>query len=439
MQSFERPCYLTRCARDSSTGGAVPQSAARNRRRSVVEPVATVQIVSPSNSDQVSGTVDVRVRVAGGVSVSDVSVIIGPPEIGTRVATTVGGRDFVFQWDTTTRMSDATRATPSDALFWISAKATVDGVEVDAPFVTVTTENHNFSAAARPSGWRPQLAWAANYSGTLEQWRSSNYAMIGGSYATLQNDPILGSQRKAIKVSVPESAKNDADQATATTVRFQSSSVRNIVEGDEFCLGFAILPPADFPRVYPPKDPTNPRGPDGTSYIALFQFYGPPYIQGSPFLLQANRSTLQDPLDEFVIRGNELNPGDPTDYVAIPYRRGKWTDLVFRMHVSADINKGWVEAYVNQGESTSVRPLKFANGMHRVPRVLLRPESGEFRTDMQIYRVIERFDRVTVWHTGHKITQTVSEADPRSYRNGATSASGQKWTSGQVNASRRGI
>jgi hypothetical protein len=64
-----------------------------------------------------------------------------------------------------------------------------------------------------------------------------------------------------------------------------------------------------------------------------------------------------------------------------------------------------------------VRPL-LINSRLRVPRVLLRADSEPHRTDMQIYRVNDRYDRVTLLHTGHKITQTVEEADPRSYREG---------------------
>ena len=67
------------------------------------------------------------------------------------------------------------------------------------------------------------------------------------------NDPMRAN-RRAIRASVPDSARYDAEQPTKTTVRFQSSSRRNIVEGDEFCVGFAFMPPADFPTVYPKND-----------------------------------------------------------------------------------------------------------------------------------------------------------------------------------------
>lgn len=386
--------------------------------------MATVKIISPVAGERVRGTVEILVQVLGGSAVSDVSVLIGPPAQGTRQASSVGPEEFVFVWDTTRRLREEDQSPSGDAVFWVSARARVDGIDVVAPYLWVVTTNN----ADQPdgdqsdgSGWRPELEWAADYSGTLEQWRSSNFATIGAAYAFLEDDPALGADRRAIRVTVPDRARYDADQATPTTVRFQSSSPRVIVEGDEFCVGFAFYPPEDFPSVFPPNDPTNPGGPEGTSYIAIFQFYGPPYVQGAPFVLQANRDDPGDPVDEFVVRGNELNPGDPVDYLAVPYRRGRWTDVVFRLRVSTSVDLGWIETYINQGESTEVRPLNFVNGMHRIPRVLLRPDSEPFRTDMQVYRVVDRFAEVTLWHTGHRIARTVAEADPRSYRNGASS------------------
>ncbi|MBB3676981.1 Ig-like domain-containing protein [Modestobacter versicolor] len=381
--------------------------------------MASIAVTSPSDGDRVSGTVDVTVRVSGGSEVGEVTVVIGLPEAGTRTATRVRDREYRVRWDTTRKLVDPDVAAPSDALFWITARAEVDGVQVDAPHVAVTTANRSSAAGSRAAagGWRPELAWAADYSGSTERWRESHAVVVGSAYAEVQDDPVLGAARRVVAVSVPNSAKRDEDQPTDTTVRFQSSSPRTVVEGDEFCVGFAFLPPPDFPTVFPDDDPTNP-GDRATGYIALFQFYGPPYEQGSPFVLHANRRTVDDPVDEFAVRGNELNPGDPVAFLALPYRRGRWTDVVFRVRASSSIEEGWVETYVNQGESTAVRPVQLTTGTVRLPRVLLRPDSEPFRTDLQLYRVNDRFDRVSVLFTGHRIAETVEEADPRSYRDG---------------------
>jgi hypothetical protein len=378
----------------------------------------SLTVVAPVAGTRVSGAVDVRVRVDGGSSVGRVSAIIGNPAVGTRAARPDGNREYVVRWDTTRKLEDATVRAPTDAMFWITASAVVDGEQIEAPSVPVVTTNWTSVRRASGGGWREELAWAADYSGSTSRWKESHGAVIGGRYASVHDDPVLGPERRAVRVSVPDSARNDADQPNSTTVRFQSSSPRTIVEGDELCVGFAFLPPEDFPSVHPRDDVTNPRGPEATGYLAIFQFYGPPYVQGSPFVLHSDRGTLDDPVDEFTVRGNELNPGDPVSYLTLPYRRGRWTDVVFRMRVSSNIEDGWLETYVNQGETTQVRPLRL-EGRVRLPRVLLRPDSGPFRTDMQLYRVAGRFDRVTLWHTGHRIARTVEDADPRSYRGGA--------------------
>jgi hypothetical protein len=380
--------------------------------------MASIALVAPAANAHVSGTVDVRVRVSDGTAVGEVTVVIGNPRYGTRTATPAGDRDYVVRWDTRRKLADPNVPAPGDAVFWITASAVVDGVQVDAPPMPVVTDNARPTARPVSGGWRPELAWRADYSGSTRRWKSSCEAVVGSAYATVAEDPVLGAARRAVRVSVPDSARHDEEQPTSGTVRFQASSPRRITEGDEFCVGFAFLPPADFPSVHPRDDVTNPRGPAATGYIAIFQFYGPPYEQGSPFVLHSERRVPDDPVDEFAVRGNELNPGDPVPALSLPYRRGRWTDVVFRIRASASIEDGWVETYVNQGESRQVRAVPLGGSQVRLPRVLLRPNSQAFRTDMQIYRVAGRFGRVAMWHTGHTIARTVEEADPLSYRGG---------------------
>jgi hypothetical protein len=381
--------------------------------------MASIAVTAPADGGRVRGKVDVRVRVSGGEKVRNVVIVIGDPAVGSRRAERLRGGEYGYRWDTTRKLADKSVAAPGDAIFWISATAVVDGVRVEAPAVAVTTANAEAAQQRDAGGWRPELAWAADYAGTKREWLESHGAVVGGDYAELREDPVLGWARRAVQVSVPNSAKDDDDQPTSRTVRFQSSSPQNIREGDEFCVGFAFFPPEDFPSVHPSDDVTNPRGSEATGYIAIFQFYGPPYEQGSPFVLQARRRSPDDPVDEFTLSGNELNPGDTAPHLSLPYRRGAWTDVVFRIRASSSIERGWLETYVNQGESTGVRPLP-VNGLLRVPRVLLRKNSEPHRTDMQIYRVNDRFERVTLWHTGHTVARTVEEADPRSYRDGAS-------------------
>ena len=380
--------------------------------------MAKIEIISPVTGARVSGVVTVSARITGYSSIGKVVIIIGVPEYGTLEATATSPGVYSVTWDTRKKFLDGSQ-TPSDSVFWIRARAVVDSVVIKSGYIGVGTANRRSGSGLPVGGWRSELGWAADYSGTIDQWKSGHGAVVGAAYAQLVDDPVLGKARRVLKVSVPDSARNDKEQPTSTTVRFQSSSRRNIVEGDEFCVGFAYMPSDDFPTVYPKDDPANPNGHDATGYIAIFQFYGPPYDQGSPLLLHANRWGPSDPLDEFVIRGNELNAGDPYPYLSLPYRRGRWTDVVLRIHVSQSLDRGWIETYVNQGTGTAVRQVPFVNGSMRLPRVLFRADSEAFRTDMQIYRVAGRIPVVTMWQTGHKIAKTVQEADPGSYRSGA--------------------
>lgn len=372
-----------------------------------------VQIVAPAPGDRVSGVVKVLAKVTGGTP-SSVRISVGKPSLGLRTAVAVGGGLYSYDWDTTKKMVDNITPVAGDALYWIRAEATISGTVIDSEWIPAVTANTPQTVPA--GGWREATRWAAKYDGTLAQWHTGQSAVIGEKYASLVDDPKLGATRKVLRASVPDSARGDADQTNLTTVRFQSAAPRKLLEGDEICVGFSFMPGTDFPTVYPKNDPANPNGKDATGYIALFQFYGPPYEQGSPLVFQAIRSDIHDPLDEFTINGNELNPGDPGPLLSLPYNRGRWTDIVFRMHLSRSIEHGWMEIYTNQGEARKVQPVPLFNGFTRLPRVFLRANSEAFRTDMQIYRVAGRIPSVTVHHTGHKVAQTVAEADPGSYR-----------------------
>lgn len=374
--------------------------------------MATITIVSPGPDERVTGTITVTARITGGVPSGPVNIVIGMPERGTKTATKVSSTDYQVTWDTRRKLADTGNVSPADALFWITADAVVGGSTIKADYVPVYTANKPMNVPS--GGWRSALAWSSMYFNDF-WWRKSQFAVIGDEYGTIGADPLKPG-RTVMGVSVPDSARWDAEQPNNTTVRFQSSSNRNIREGDEFCVGFSILVGDDFPTVYPMNDPANRAGSAATGYIAMFQFYGPPYEQGSPFVLHANRITPNDPIDEFVVRGNELNPGDPWPLLSIPYNRNRWTDIVFKIHASASIEKGWIEMYVNQGDSSTVQPVPFVNGITRIPRVMLRSNSGDHRTDMQIYRVAGRLANVRAAHTGHKIGQNVADVDPGSYR-----------------------
>lgn len=368
-------------------------------------------MTSPANGAKVTGVVPLRAKIVG-TAISNVRFEIGAPQYGTVTATRISAGVYGYSWESRRSLVDGSKRT-NDGAYWITVRATVDGKQYVATYVRVITGNLPLKGIP-VGGWRNDLAWSADYSGTITQWKKSHSATVGSARASLTSDPVRKG-RKAIKATIPDSAVKDSDQPTSNTVRFQSAAKRNIVEGDEFCVGFSIMPPADFPTTYAPGDKTNPAGTKGTGWINIFQFFGPPYSATPSLILQANRRGPEDPLDEFFLARNDLNEGEPLPLFSFPYNRGRWTDIVMRIHASRSIDRGWIEFYVNQGASTSVQPVAYINGLTRIPRVTLRSDSGAFRTDMQIYRIVDRIATVSLWHTGHKVGRNVADVDPRSY------------------------
>lgn len=351
-------------------------------------------------------------------------------------------------WDTRVKLEAPDAGSPSNHLAWIRAEATAAGTTHRTALLPVFTANYDYGPLP-DGGWRPELAWAADYSGTKADWLAGFAGPVPGSaYASLVADPIRGASRKVIKVSLPDSAKNDADQPTGSP-RFQAQqpttpSTKGFFEGDEFCVGFAVLVPASssaavggggFPSVNVSRTNTE-------QHIAIFQMYGPqassptdyPSGRGAITILDANRRVASDPIDRFHIEANQLNGGDPGLVVEFPYNRGQWTDVVLCMHMSASIKRGWLEVWLNQGQSTTVQPVPLIGGKLRLPRVTAWPEtstpavppslvngtlvqggSRRHRTDMQIYRSPTAYDEVTLFHTAHRVGPTPASVDPRSY------------------------
>ena len=68
-----------------------------------------------------------------------------------------------------------------------------------------------------------------------------------------------------------------------------------------------------------------------------------------------------------------MNEGEPVPILSFPYNRNRWTDIVMRVKASRSIQRGWIEFYLNQGASTTVKPVAYINGLTRIPRVTLAP------------------------------------------------------------------
>ncbi|WP_243075671.1 hypothetical protein [Microbacterium sp. SS28] len=410
--------------------------------------VWAIQSASLTPDASYKGIVPLTVQFDLGAGIpSAVSVSLGRTS---RPMTRIGGTNIwqAAPWDTTRRLRDTSTLSPSNYCAWVQVHATYSGAPQSTQPFPVYTANYDYGGLADRS-WNPQIEWAADYS-SMSAWLASFTGTIfGRSYASLVNDPVRGKSRKAIKVTLPDSARFDSDQPT-NSPRFQAqqptaSPWRGVTEGDTFYVGFAVYVPktnssaagsGGFPTVRV-SDPEKTN-----KHIAIFQMFGPqaseptsyPAGRGAITIIDANRNSEAEAPDRFHIDANQLNGGDPGFLVDFGYNRGAWTDIVLGIKMSADIQRGWIEVYLNQGEHSSVQPVRLFGGKTRLPRVTAWPSwskpavpatyvGGELvtggsyshRTDMQIYRSPTAYDEVTLLHTGHSVGPTPESVDPRSY------------------------
>ncbi|MFH8249530.1 hypothetical protein ACH3VR_04085 [Microbacterium sp. B2969] len=350
-------------------------------------------------------------------------------------------------WDTTKRLAYPDLGSPSNYMAWVRADAVISGMTHSSPTFSVYTGNYSYGALP-DKGWSDSMAWAADYSSWSAWLDSFTATVIGVKYASMVQDPIRRG-RKAIKVTVPDYARLDADQPTKSP-RFQAQQSTlapgaGIFEGQEFYVGFStFVPKVDSSAAGSGGFPSVRLSDAGETnlHIAIFQMYGPqassptqyPSGRGAITIIDANRTADSDPLDRFHIDANQLNGGDPGFVVDFGYNRGAWTDIVLGFKMSADVRKGWIEVYLNQGGYTSVQPVTLFGGLTRLPRVSAWPESStpavpasyvggtlvqggsrRHRTDMQLYRSPTAYQEATMLHTAHRVGPSPEAVDPKSY------------------------
>ena len=396
-----------------------------------------------------SGTVPLAAQfdLSSGVP-SAVAIAIGGT---TRPMIRVGSTDVwrADSWDTMRKLANPSATSPNNFLVWAQVKATY-GTRVDSTSLfPVYTGNYRYGDLP-DRGWDPALAWSADYS-SMTAWLGSLTAGIPGkSYASLVNDPVRGASRKAIKVTLPDSARFESDQPTSSP-RFQAQQPtalpwRGISEGHAFYTGFAVyVPPRQLEREWLGRFPDCSLSDAQTresSILRSSRCTGRRPISPTtiPLVVGRSRSSTRTGacLHRSVRTGStsrriSSTAATPAFVVDFPYNRGAWTDIVMGLKMSADIRRGWIEIYLNQGGSSTVQPVKLFGGKTRLPRVTAWPttstpavpatfdgtlvQGGSYshRTDMQIYRSPTAYEEVTLLHTAHRVGSTVASVDPRSY------------------------
>jgi hypothetical protein len=410
--------------------------------------ITTIRAISLTPESSYSGVVPLTAQFDLGFGIpSSVSISVGRM---TRPMTRIGGTNLwqAEPWDTRLRLRDLSSVSPNNFCAWVQVRANYGGVVQSSRLFPVYTANYSYGDLPDVES-TPSLEWAADYS-SMDAWLASMAGtVVGRKYAALVNDPVRGGSRNAIRATVPDSARFDRDQPTRSP-RFQAAQPTappwgGISEGQTFYVGFAVYVPTvnssekgsgGFPTVdISDANRTN-------RHIAIFQMFGPqaehpstyPNGRGAITIIDANRNSEAEPGDRFHIDANQLNGGDPGFLVDFDYNRGAWTDIVLGIKMSADIRRGWIEVYLNQGDHGTVQPVPLFGGKTRLPRVTAWPNwsdppvppsydngqlitggSSKHRTDMQIYRAPNTYDEATLLHTAHRVGLSVDAVDPRSY------------------------
>jgi hypothetical protein len=410
-------------------------------------PTTPLVLTSLVAGETYSGTVPLTVEVDATLPVpTSVKVKLGLYE---RTCSRVGTTN-VWQataWDTTMKLVDTSVPVPSNSSVGVQATATIAGEDYTTGTYFVQTGNYDYGNLAH-IGWRSEWAWAADYSSKAAFDASHPNPLVGFEYATIVDDPVFGAARKVLKATPPDNGSFGATGAP----RFQSQSPSDFNEGAEWYVGWSIYIPVSSSSAYgsggfPTVDLSRVN--ETNRHIAIFQMYGPqgttpssyPPGRGAITIIDANRRLSSDPIDRFHIEANQMNGGDPGFVIDFPYNRGAWTDIVMGFHMSADIKRGWIEAYINQGAHDSVRPMDLFGipGLHRIPRVTSWPYtttpllplqyrqtnedppraitggSRGHRTDMQIYRSPTAYQEATTYVTAHRIGPTPESVDPKTY------------------------
>jgi hypothetical protein len=209
---------------------------------------------------------------------------------------------------------------------------------------------------------------------------------------SIEDDPILGSARKAMKFTV-----YDSDTGPTEDPRAQVETPASLTSGQEFWAGWSTLFPSDWPSL-----------PCGVgAWLTVESVYGKPYSDASPVHLGmrgcSGALTWQ--------RNSTYGWDIPWE---VPITRGKWMDFTIHERLSQDASVGFVEIYLNTGSGWQQQKL---NGQPRLYMKTLDSSNYIGPNDMhlELYRMKGMFDKLSVYHAAHKIGTSFSAVAPHSY------------------------
>ncbi len=292
-----------------------------------------------------------------------------------------------------------------------------DPVTITVPAAPGTPTQEPTDPVTAPTG---RLIWNGDFStGNFSQYAKVQVASTDS--ATIMDDPILGSARKALKLTV-HNYSQDPTSSTSPKHRAQAESPSVIGLSDDVYIGFSLLLPKTFPTIHNRGlvSPTT-----SSMQAALHSIYGAPFGGSSTQQLGITRSEPDQAIR--LLRNSSYNYDNPWSMQAERGTSediaGRWIDFVIHTKMSSNGSIGFREQWVNTG-SGFVKST-FANG---TTKLMMRTvdssnNSGPNYSKVQLYYNDNAFvtpdnpnGTATVYYADHKIGTSFDVVAPRSYR-----------------------
>jgi hypothetical protein len=256
--------------------------------------------------------------------------------------------------------------------------------------------------------FRPGVASAAGIKAALHESNTdmmglSNYdQIVTPEHIYVENDPVLGSIRKVMRLSTTE-----ADTSLTGDPRTQLTSYPVITQGSEFWAGFSVL----FP-----ESPAFPASWNNSYFFTLAEVFGTPFGGTSPFRftvvqggsgisLAATKSTAFNATGSANVWVKPINP-----------IRSKWLDIVIHGVLSTDPAQGYYELFTNEGAGLVQQTLNGETRLYGASSVPGINDGAPNAHHIKNYRGVgSGAGEVTVYFANHRVGLIQDEVNPRSY------------------------
>ena len=262
---------------------------------------------------------------------------------------------------------------PEQLLRWVQVAATYAGVPQTTALFPVYTANYDYGDLP-DVGWKPELQWRRTFvpRGVARLVRRRRLRQV-----------LRLARRRSCSGADPQGDQGDAARQCALRHGQPTSAPRSSPAADRRAVG-GISEDRSSTWARRLRPTTTPARSDGrlpavgisdalktNKHIAIFQMFGPQAVQpnryptgrGAITIIDANRNSDAEPIDA------STSTAISSTAATLPPRRirlqpRRWTDIVIGIRMSADVHRGWIEVYLNQGEHR-VQPVPLFGGKMR--------------------------------------------------------------------------